>query len=324
MEAKTPVKIRILNAEPEGYSEEARQILQSIGELVEESVSQEGLAARVRGFDVLIVRLGLRVRREILASSDRLSVVASATTGLDHIDLEAAREQNITVLSLQGEQEFLRSVPATAEHTWALLLALIRRIAWAFDDVRQGGWNRDRFRGHDLMGKRLGILGFGRLGEKVARYGIAFGMKVGAYDPYRKEWVNGVRRFEKVEDTLRWSEILSVNLPLNEKTQGFFNEERLRLLPQGAWIVNTSRGAIMDEKALVNLLEQGHVAGAAVDVLAVEQPAEGREQSPSLQYARKHDNLLITPHLGGATVESMSRTEVFMAEKLRRFLTNRC
>lgn len=324
MEAKASVKIRILNAEPEGYSEKARQILQNIGELVEESVSQEGLAAKVRGFDVLIVRLGLRVRREILASSDRLNVVASATTGLDHIDLEAAREQNITVLSLQGEQEFLRSVPATAEHTWALLLALIRRVAWAFDDVREGGWDRDRFRGHDLKGKRLGILGLGRIGEQVARYGIAFGMKVGAYDPYRKEWMNGIRRFEAVEEILRWSEILSVNLPLNEKTPGFLNEERLHLLPRRAWIVNTSRGAIIDEIALINLLEQGHVAGAAVDVLAVEQPAEDRARSPLLQYAREHDNLLITPHLGGATVEAMRRTEVFMAQKLRRFLTNHC
>jgi D-3-phosphoglycerate dehydrogenase len=324
METTTPVKIRILNAEPESYSQEARQILQSLGELVEEPVSQERLAARLRGFDVLIVRLGLRVTREILEASARLSVVVSATTGLDHIDLDAAREKNITVLSLQGEQEFLRSVPATAEHTWALLLALIRRIAWAFDDVRQGGWDRDRFRGHDLKGKRLGILGLGRIGEQVARYGIAFGMKVGAYDPYRKEWMNGIRRFEAVEEILRWSEILSANLPLNAKTRGFLNEERLRLLPRRAWIVNTSRGEILDEMTLINLLEQGHVAGAAVDVLAVEQPAEDRERSPLLQYAREHNNLLITPHLGGATVEAMCRTEVFMAEKLRRFLTKHC
>lgn len=324
METTTPVKIRILNAEPENYSEEARQILQSLGELVEEPVSQERLAARLREFDVLLVRLGLRVTRAILESSARLSVVVSATTGLDHIDLEAAQERNVAVLSLKEEQEFLRTVPATAEHTWALLLALTRRIAWAFDDVRQGGWDRDRFRGHDLKGKRLGILGLGRIGEQVARYGLAFGMKVGVYDPYRKEWMNGIRRFAAVEEMLRWSEILSVHLPLNAKTRGFLHEERLRLLPRGAWIVNTSRGAIVDEAALTNLLEQGHLAGAAVDVLVVEQPAAGRERGPLLQYAREHDNLLITPHLGGATVEAMRRTEVFMAVKLRRFLTDHC
>ncbi len=324
METTTPVKIRILNAEPENFSQEARQILQSLGELVEEPVSQESLAARVHGFDALLVRLGLRVTREILESSVRLKVVVSAATGLDHIDLEAAREKNIAILSLQGEQEFLRTVPATAEHAWALLLALTRRIAWAFDDVRQGGWDRDRFRGHDLNGKRLGILGMGRIGEQVARYGIAFGMKVGAYDPYRKEWMNDIRRFETVEEMLRWSEILSVHLPLNAKTRGFLHEKRLRLLSRGAWILNTSRGAIVDEIALINLLEQGHLAGAAVDVLAVEQPAKGRQRSPLLQYAREHDNLLITPHLGGATVEATLRTEVFMAEKLRRFLADHC
>lgn len=313
---------RILNAEPKGYSEEARRILQSIGEVVEEEVSQEQLAAKVHGFDVLIVRLGLHVTRDVLQSSEQLSVVVTATTGLDHIDLEAAQERDIAILCLQGEQEFLRTVAATAEHTWTLLLAVVRRLPWAFEDVRRGGWDRDRFRGHDLRGKRLGILGLGRIGEQVARYGLAFGMDVGAYNPNLEEWLNGVRRFQAVEDILRWSDVLSVHMPLNETTRGFLNEERLRLLPRGAWLVNTSRGAIVDEFALVNLLSQGHIAGAAVDVLPHEQLRERREQSPILQYARKHDNLLITPHLGGATVESMRRTEVFMAEKLHRFLTN--
>lgn len=316
------MNVRILNAEPLGYGDEARQILNNIGELIEEPVTQDELAASVADFDVLIVRVGLKVTREVLESSDKLRVVVSATTGLDHINLDAAQEQDVVVLSLQGEQEFLRTVPATAEHTWALLLAVMRKLPWAFDDVRKGSWDRDRFRGRELQGKRLGILGLGRIGKQVARYGLAFGMNVGAYNPNLEEWLNGIRRFEAVEDILRWSEVLSVHLPLSEETQGFLNEERLRLLPQGAWVVNTSRGAILDEIALVGLLEQGHLAGAAVDVMTVEQPMERRELSPLLAYARTHDNLLITPHLGGATIESMHRTEVFMAEKLRKFLTN--
>lgn len=315
------MSVRILNAEPDNYSEEARRILQSVGELVEEAVSQEKLAAKVREFDTLIVRLGLRVTRDVLEASGQLRTVVTATTGLDHIDLEGARERDVAILSLQGEQEFLRTVPATAEHTWALLLALMRRLPWAFEDVRRGGWDRDRFRGHDLRGKRLGILGLGRIGEQVASYGLAFGMDVAAYNPYREGWVKRIRKFDAVEDILEWSEVLSVHLPLNETTRAFLNEERLRLLPKGAWVMNTSRGAIVDEIALVKLLKQGHVAGAAVDVLTAEQPMERRELSPLLEYAREHDNLLITPHLGGATIESMHRTEVFMAEKLHSFLT---
>lgn len=316
------MRVRILNAEPEGYSEEARAILREVGELVEEPVLQECLAERVRGFDALIVRLGLRVPREVLEAADRLRAVVTATTGLDHVDLEAAAERGVAVLSLQGETEFLRTVPATAEHTWALLLALVRRVPWAFDDVRRGGWDRDRFRGWGLAGRRLGILGLGRIGEQVARYGLAFGMTVGAYDPHHQRGVEGVQRFATLKDFLCWSEVLSVHLPLADGTRGLLNKERLALLPRGALVVNTARGAIIDEDALVALLRTRHLGGAAVDVLAEEQPPERRAQSPLLRYAREYDNLLVTPHLGGATSDAMARTEVFMAEKLRCFLTD--
>lgn len=312
--------VQILNAEPANYSEEARRILQSVGHVTEEIVSQDQLAAKVKDFDVLIVRLGLRVTQDVLEASVRLQAVVSATTGLDHIDLETARAQDIAVLSLQGEIEFLQSVTATPEHTWALLLALVRRVPWAYNDVAHGKWRRDEFRGHDLYEKRLGILGLGRVGHHVARYGLAFGMEVGAYDPSLTGWPEGVHRFDSPDDLLQRSEILSLHIPLNEKTSGFLDEEKLRLLPKGAWLINTSRGAILNEEALVRLLLNGHLAGAAVDVLAEEQPDGQRAQSPLINYMQAHDNLLVTPHLGGATFESMQRTEVFMAEKLCQFL----
>ena len=239
------MSFRILNAEPNGYSEEARRILQGIGDLVEKSVSQEELAEAAASFDVLIVRLGLQVSRQVIESASRLRVIVSATTGLDHIDLEAAGERDAAVLSLRGEQEFLRSVHSTAEHTWALLLALVRRIPWAFEDVKKGKWRRDKFRGVELSGGRLGILGLGRLGEQVARYGQAFGMEVGAYDPYRKGWMEPVRRFDSLEDFLAWSRICSVHVPLNDETNGLLNGERLRQLPKGALVVNTTRGGVI-------------------------------------------------------------------------------
>lgn len=314
------MRLRILNAEPDGYSDEARYILQLVGEAVEESISQERLASFVKAFDVLIVRLNLRVTREVLQAGIRLKVVVSATTGLDHIDLQAARELGIAVLSLKDEQEFLRTVPATAEHTWALILSLCRHIPWAFSSVLQGEWERDRYRGMDLRGKHLGLIGLGRVGAMVAGYGIAFGMKVGAYDPYCQNWVEGVFRFNTMESLLRWSEILTLHMPLNEETHEIINYKQLHLLPRGALLVNTARGALLDENALVSLLEAGHIGGAAVDVLAGEQLAERRQQSPLLQYAREHINLLITPHLGGATFDSMRQTEIFMVKKLYRFL----
>jgi len=148
-------------------------------------------------------------------------------------------------------------------------------------------------------------------------------MQVGAFDPFREGWIDGVRRFDTVESLLSWSEVASVHLALNRATCGLLDEELLRLLPAGAWLVNTSRGAIVDESGLVNLLESGHLAGAAVDVLELEQPADRRELSPLLSPARTHDNLLVTPHLAGATFESMRATEVFVTRKLRAFLAEK-
>lgn len=317
------MNLRILNAEPEDYSREARQILESIGEVIEDYCTQDTLAKKVSSFDVLIVRLALKVDREVMQASKKLKFILTATTGLDHIELKAAKDLKIKVISLQGEREFLKSVTATAEHTWALLLSLIRRVPWAFNDVLYGNWNRDRFKGNDLRGKNIGILGFGRIGKHIASYSLSFGMKVGAYDPFEKAKYPNVCFFNTVEDLLRWSQILSIHIPLVENNQKFLNEKRLRLLPKGAWLINTARGEVIDEKSLVHLLEEGYLSGAAVDVIVNEREYDFIQNNPLLKYAVKHQNLLITPHLGGATAESMHRTEVFLAKKFKNILKSK-
>lgn len=308
--------LRILNAEPDHYSCEARKILDAIGEVVEEHLTQAELVQRVADFGILIVRLGLTVDREVITAGRRLRAIVTATTGLDHIDVDFATSRGIDVLSLKGEIDFLRTIPATAEHTWALLLALIRNIPRAVESVRKGQWNRDELRGHDLNGKQLGIVGLGRIGEKVANYGLAFGTRVAAFSPYREHWPSRVERCATLEALLSKSDVLSLHLPLNDETFHMIGRRELRLLPKGAYLINTSRGRIIDEQALVELLNSGHLAGAALDVVETELDHETRHRSPLLKYARTQDNLLITPHIGGATVESMRSTEIFMARKL--------
>ena len=312
--------IRILNAEPLGYCDEARQVLRSIGELHEEALDRDGLLVIIGDFEVLIVRLGIQVDREVLDAGHRLKAVVSATTGLDHIDMAYAREKGITVLSLRGERDFLQQVTATAEHTFALLLALVRKIPQAYESVKRGEWDRDAFWGCELYGKRLGIVGLGRLGEKVAGYGRAFEMRVFAYDPYRSDWPNDVIRCASLDELLCQADVLSLHVPLNAETAGMIGRRELALLPTGAVVVNTARGAVLDSAALVEALESGHLAGAALDVVDVERDVAKRQRSPLLAYARTHSNLLITPHIGGATRESMIKTEVFVAQKLQQFL----
>jgi len=312
--------IRILNAEPDDYFPEARKVLLQLGELTETKLSRADLLDRISTYDVLIVRLAHQVDRKLLDEGKNLKAVVSATTGLDHIDLDYAANKGVAVLSLRGEVNFLRTVSATAEHTWALLLALLRRVPSAFDAVRQGQWDRDAFRGHELDGKHLGIWGLGRVGEKVSRFGLAFGMQVLAYDPYVQSSPYVVEYCNDLTDFLHRSDVLSLHLPLNTETTCLLNTQKLSHLPRGAILVNTSRGEIVDEEALVDALDTGHLAGAAIDVVTHERCTQKRLNSPLLSYARTHNNLLITPHIGGATFESMAKTELFMARKLSAFL----
>ena len=312
-------RLKILNTEPENYSAEAASILSKLGEVTNGPFSRAGLLATLPEVDVLIVRLAHHVDREILDRAARLKVIVSATTGLDHIDVDYAHSKGIPVLSLRGETGFLRGIPATAEHTWALLLAVVRHIPAASQSVLSGKWERDQFKGHDLAGKRLGILGLGRIGEKVVRYGQAFGLQVLAFDPYRADWPAGIERMANMDDLLERSQVLSIHVPLNAETENLIGAKELSLLPRGTFLVNTSRGQVIAEQALIQALESGQLGGAALDVICHEQE-EHLSSSQLIQYARQHPNLLITPHIGGATFESMQATEIFMARKLEKYL----
>ncbi|MEO1370757.1 MAG: NAD(P)-dependent oxidoreductase, partial [Acidobacteriota bacterium] len=303
--------IRILNAEAKGYSEAARRILRGFGHLEEGELDRGHVLGRLADVHVLIVRLGHRVDRELLDAAPALRVVVTATTGLDHVDLDAARGRGVEVLSLRGEVDFLESIVATPEHTWALLLALVRRLPAAHDAVRTGHFDRDRFRGGELCGKRLGLVGLGRVGRRVARYALAFDMRVSAYDPAPLRAVEGVDFKDSLDALLLGSDILSLHPPLDASTRGLIGERQLALLPAGAALVNTARGELVDEDALARALESGRLAGAALDVVHHERDPERRLRGRLGDMLRSgRHNLLVTPHIAGATRESMAATEV--------------
>ena len=311
---------RILNAEPDRYSPRARAALEEVAEVTEQVLDREGLLKAIGEYQGLIVRLGHRIDEPVLAAARRLRVITTPTTGLDHIDLKGARARGIEVLSLRGESEFLRGVVATAEHTWALLLALVRRLPPAAAAVRGGEWNRDAFRGRELEGKRLGIVGLGRIGERVARYGQAFGMEVRAYDRYREDWPEDLIRMPTLDTLLETSDVLTLHIPSNEDTRGLIGRRQLSRLPAGAVIVNTARGAVLDGAAAVDFVRSGRLTGIAVDVVEGETAPGGLAADPLVMAAHGLDTVLVTPHIGGATAESMEKTELFMARKLAAFL----
>lgn len=313
--------IRILNAEPENYSPKAGALLRELGELHEEACTRARLLELIPDFDVLIVRLGHRVDRELLSRAGRLRVVLTATTGLNHIDLETCRQRGVEVLCLKGERDFLDTLTATAELTWALLLGLIRRLPAAHEHVLAGGWDRNRFRGRQLQEKTLGILGFGRLGSIVAEYGRAFRMEVLACDPFVStlpDWVEQV----PLPELLGRADVLSLHVDLNKDTERLLGLEAFDRIKPGALLINTSRGELIDESAMLGALESGRLAGAGLDVLdgEAQKHPDWPRNNPVWRYAQTHDNVVFAPHVGGATQESMAQTELFMARKLGRFL----
>jgi D-3-phosphoglycerate dehydrogenase len=224
------------------------------------------------------------------------------------------------VLSLQGEREFLKEIRATAEHTLGLVLSLLRRLPAAARHVTNGGWSRDPFQGAELHGKTAGIVGYGRLGRIVARYLNAFGCEVLASDPHvDPRLIDPGVRLVSTNELLQSSHLVSLHVNLCAETKGIFGRAAFESMRQGSWFINTARGELVDEDALLDALHSGRLAGAALDVVRGEH-GERSPQSPLIAYAAAHENLIITPHLGGCTAESMRKTEVFLAEKVRQRL----
>lgn len=316
--------IRILNAEPENYSREAKTILESFASVDEEVLDRKALMDKISDYDVLIVRLGHRIDGEIVDSGCRLRAIATATTGLDHIDIETAKEKGIAIISLRGERAFLDTVTATAEHTFVLLLALTRHLPQAFESVKMGEWNRDKFRGTELQGKVIGIVGYGRLGRLVGNYSKAFGMRVLAFDPYVTIRDQNIRQVD-FSDILDKSDIITFHVPLSSETYKMVSHKEIQRMKRGILIINTSRGDVLDEEAILDGLRSDKLRGAAFDVLSgeMERGSDWLCSNPLWKYVQNKDNVIITPHIGGATSESMKATEIFIAKKIKKFFETR-
>ena len=301
--------------ESRDYSEKALAIYKSLGPIY--------LSASPRkDANVLVLRLAYKIDSSWMDKMPNLKVIATPTTGLNHIDLKEAKKRKIKVISLKGHTSFLKDVPSTAEETLALMTALVRKLPWAFDDVKKGNWNRDAWRGHQFIHKTLGLLGCGRLGKIVAKYGKALGMRILGTDPNIDAGTLTRQSIEKVlmEKLFRESDIVSVHVSLEPDTHNLVQEKHLKMMKSTAYLINTARGEIIDEKALLKALENKWIAGAALDVMRDEVGGKHLKNNPLVKYAKTHDNLLIVPHLGGATYEAMHVTEDFIADLVKKYV----
>ncbi len=301
-------------SEPDGFSALAIELLSERYTVIKGPFTRTDLASELADADALFVRLGHRIDAELLAQASQLKFIISPTTGVNHIDGDVANTNGVQLITLQGEEQLLADIFSTAELTWGLLLSLSRRIGSAHNSVVNGLWDRDQFRGSDLRRKTIGIIGLGRLGKMVATYAQAFGMHTCYFDPLVKSESHD--KCHSLESLCATADVVTLHVNSTAQNKRLFNQACFHAMKPSALFINTSRGELVDETALYNALCEERIAGAAIDVLCEENDPRNMSSRLLRRYAEHHQNLIITPHIGGATRDSMQRTEMHLAKKL--------
>ena len=278
---------------------------------IKTGLTEQELVGVIPAFSALIVRSQTRVTADILNAAAKLRVVGRAGVGVDNVDVETATRRGVVVLNAPGGNTI-----STAEHAFSLLLSMARKIPHADANVRNKNWDKKNFEGVELYNKTLGVIGMGRIGSELTRRAIAFGMRVVAYDPYlsvTRARSLQVELVDELDDLLASADFISLHTPLTAETRHILDAARLQKTKRGVRIINCARGGLIDERALAQALQDGHVAGAALDVFEI-------EPLPSDSPLRSAPNLVLTPHLGASTVEAQESVGIEIAQSIRAAL----
>jgi D-3-phosphoglycerate dehydrogenase len=295
----------------EGITDRGLEVLRSAGFRVDVRPAQPPaeLARLVPPYDAMMIRSGSRITGEVIDAAARLRIIGRPGVGVDNVDLEAATRRGIVVMNSP-----LGNLASTAELTLALLLALARNVARADAAMKAGVWDRKAFGGVELLGKRLGVVGLGRIGREVASRARAFGLEVWAHDPFVAPAAAEALRIPLVslDDLLAGSDFVTLHTTLTPETRHLLGQEAFARAKPGLRLVNAARGELVDDEALLAALDSGRVAGAALDVHSQEPPVDWR--------LARHAKVLATPHVGAATAEAQERVGTDIAVQVRDFL----
>ncbi len=299
----------LISGKLHSYALETLQKNTSLNIVYKPDCSREELERLIPEAHVLISRSETDVDRSLLMLGKNLKIVARAAVGVGNIDLETATERGILVINTPG-----KNTNSAAELTLGLLLAMLRKIPEAHTTMKKGGWDRHRFTGYELRDKRIGIIGLGNVGHRVARFCRGFDMEVYAYDPYIAPEVfqrHGAILCKSLPELLSQVDVVSFHVPLNKETKGMLTKELIYKMPRGSYVVNAARGGVFAEKDLVAALNDGQLAGAAIDTFESEP-----NPTPTLI---AHEKVYLTPHIGASTEEAqlaIARTVVEQVEKI--------
>ncbi len=273
---------------------------------LEVTIVQKGdraqLLAMIPDYDAYLPTLRVRVDQEVVARAKKLRLISTPSTGTDHLDLALLEKSGVKVMSIKHDRDLLNQISSTAELAFGLMCTCARHLPICFEASRQGRWERSNLAGRHLRDKTLGIIGVGRLGAMMARYGQAFWMRVIGYDPHLKDLPAGVERVD-LPKLLRESDFITLHVHLTDETRGMLGAAQLAQMKPGSSLINTSRGGLIDEAALIREMEGGRIASAGLDVIDGEW-LEDKFNHPLIAYSRKNPRLYITPHVGGTCPEA--------------------
>ncbi|MCX6707865.1 MAG: ACT domain-containing protein [Candidatus Woesearchaeota archaeon] len=295
----------------DGLDEEGKNIFAEKGyEITDRKIKAEDLPELVKGYDALVVRSATKATREVIESADQLKIIGRSGVGVDNIDLEAALERGIVVKNAPDG-----NTNAAAELTVGLMLAIARSMPQAYHALNRGTWKKKQFDGIELLGKTLGIIGYGRIGSTVAERLSGFRMNVLVYDPFRQQ-ETGVN-YTDLDTLLKQSDFVTLHTPkLKGTIDGKIGKEQLEMMKKTAYLINASRGGNVKEADLYQALQTGRIAGAAFDVFE----EEGKEGQPYSNRLFELPNFVGIPHLGASTREAQLRTSIQIAENIVRYL----
>lgn len=268
------------------------------------------LASALEGVDALLVRSATQVTADAIAGAKQLRVIGRAGAGVDTIDVDAATARGIAVMNAPDGNTL-----AAAEHALSLLFALARHVPRADAGMKAGLWPKAGLTGFELEGKKLGVIGLGRIGGTVARKAQGIGMHVAAHDPFLPASAagKGSVALKTLDELLAWADVVTLHIPRTKETTNLLSEAKMRLLKPGSYVINAARGGLVDEAALLKLLDEGHLAGAALDTFVTE-PLQA--DSP----LRTNPKLILTPHLGASTSEAQQAVSTILARQILDFV----
>ena len=297
--------------EPKDFSKKALSALSNIGSV--ELFSGLELGNFLVNKKVLFIRLSYFVDKNFLDKAKSLKYICTPTTGLNHIDLNECKKNNIKIISLRGEYKFLSNIRATPEHTFGLVLSLLRNYKKSFLSKHNQAWDREKYKGFELYENCVGILGFGRVGKILSKYFEAFGSKVYFYDTDDSvEEINNSSKVKSIKNLINKSNIVILSTSYCVDNYQFFDKKYIDLL-KNKYFINISRGELVDEKYLIKRIEGDYFKGLAIDVLQDEQ--SNKNYLIDLLRLAEDKNFIITPHIAGATYASMHKTEEFVVKK---------